>query len=105
MWLEQGRDSIQLTRLNEDQQVQQLLWHDKALLVLINSELYRLEPQSSALTLYPLQPDNPGRYTSCQGQLYWTELTADSWQLFTETDSKKQLIYEEIGRASCRESG
>ncbi|HEY9043907.1 MAG TPA: winged helix-turn-helix domain-containing protein [Rheinheimera sp.] len=101
IWLEQGRDSIQLTRLNEDQQVQQLLWHDKALLVLINSELYRLEPQSSALTLYPLQPDNPGRYASCQGRLYWTELTADGWQLFTETGGEKQPIYEGAVDVRC----
>lgn len=101
IWLEQGRDSIQLTRLNEDQQVQQLLWHGKSLLVLINSELYRLEPQSSALTLYPLQPDNPGRYASCQGRLYWTELTDDGWQLFTETDNKKQLVHKGAVDVRC----
>lgn len=101
IWLEQGRDSIQLTRLNEDQQVQQLLWHNKALLVLINTELYKLEPHSSALTLYPLQPDNPGRYASCQGKLYWTELTSDGWVLFTEMDSQKQRLADDVVDVRC----
>ncbi|HEX5792526.1 MAG TPA: hypothetical protein VFY01_04570, partial [Rheinheimera sp.] len=101
IWLAQGRDSVQLTRLNEEQQVQQLLWHSRELLVLINTELYRLDPATSALTLYPLQSDRPGRYASCQSKLYWTELTNKGWTLFTETDGNKRALYDDVVDVRC----
>ena len=101
IWLAQGRDSVQLTRLEDEQQVQQLLWHDKNLLVLINSELYQLDPASNALTVYPLQPHAPGRFASCQAQLFWTELTDSGWELFTEENGAKKPVYDGVVDVRC----
>jgi DNA-binding winged helix-turn-helix (wHTH) protein len=101
IWLEQGRDSTQLSRLNEQQQVQQLLWHQQNLLVLINSQLYWLDPVSAVMTLYPLQAANPGRYASCHNRLYWTELTDTGWQLFSQLGHEKRALQKNVVDVRC----
>lgn len=101
IWLADGANSTQLTRLTEQQQVQQLLWHHEDLLVLINSKLYRLQLNTSELSLYHLQSLKPGRYASCDNQLYWTELTEHGWVLFTEQDNKARQLYDGVVDVRC----
>ena len=81
IWLAQGRDSIQVSQLSEDQQIQQLLWHQGNLLVKINMQLYQVDLASGKLTPFPVAISNAGRFTSCDSQLYWTELSEQGWQL------------------------
>ncbi|HSG51541.1 MAG TPA: winged helix-turn-helix domain-containing protein, partial [Rheinheimera sp.] len=92
IWLAQGRDSVQLSRLNEHQSVQQLFWHKDQLLVLINGQLFQLSPTTTAMKLYPLQANVPGRYASCDNQLFWTELTDSGWQLFMQKGDTAAVI-------------
>ena len=101
MWLAQGRDSTQLSRLNEQQQVQQLLWHNDNLLVLINSQLFLLDQNSAALKPYPIPHDVPGRFASCNNVLYWTALTEHGWQLFREQDNQPQTWYQDVVDVRC----
>jgi DNA-binding winged helix-turn-helix (wHTH) protein len=101
IWLAQGRNSTQLTRLNEQQQVQQLFWHQQTLLVLINSQLYRLLPDRAELQLLKPRAAVPGRYASCHNQLYWTELTDTGWKLFTEINHNKQLVFNDVVDVRC----
>jgi DNA-binding winged helix-turn-helix (wHTH) protein len=85
VWLTEGRDSRQLTQLTEWQHIQQLFWHQQQLLVLLNTELYRIELDSGQLIPYLPMPDNAtGRYASCNNVLYWTTLTGSGWQLMAE---------------------
>ncbi|QBL08683.1 hypothetical protein E0Z06_03725 [Rheinheimera sp. D18] len=101
IWLAQGADSIQLARLPDDQQVQQLLWHKGNLLVLLNSQLYTLDIVKPALIPQLAQPTSPGRYASCEDVLYWTELTNDGWALFTQTHDTKQLVHRGVVDVRC----
>jgi DNA-binding winged helix-turn-helix (wHTH) protein len=101
IWLEQGRDSAQLTRLSEQQQVQQLLWHQQDLLILINSQLYRLDMTSQALVQQPIAVAQPGRFASCDNALYWTELTDTGWKLYTVKNEQKQLLHNGVVDVRC----
>jgi len=101
IWLADGANSSQLTRLTEQQQVQQLLWHNNDLLVLINSQLYQLLLNSTALSLYPQQAEKPGRYASCANRLYWTELTGQGWALFVENGTDKTLLQRGVVDVRC----
>ena len=101
VWLAQGRDSKQLTRLNERQQVQQLLWHNDSLLLVLNNQLFRLNQHSGELTLYPGDIKTAGRFTSCDNRLYWTALTADGWQLYSETDTGARPLYADVVDVRC----
>jgi DNA-binding winged helix-turn-helix (wHTH) protein len=101
IWLEQGRDSTQLSRLDERQQVQQLLWHQQHLLVLSNSQLYTLDPLTAEMALYPIQPARPGRYASCHDRLYWTELTSNGWQLFEQRGQDKHVLQKQVVDVRC----
>lgn len=101
VWLTQGRDNAQLSRLNEQQQVQQLLWHNDNLLVLVNNQLFLLEQNSAALTPYPIPHEVPGRFASCNNALYWTALTEQGWQLFREQDTKIQIWYQDVVDVRC----
>ncbi|MEH8016081.1 winged helix-turn-helix domain-containing protein [Rheinheimera muenzenbergensis] len=101
VWLARGRDSTQLTRLNEQQQVQQLLWHKANLLLMLNNQLFQLDQHSAELTSYPANINTAGRVSSCNDRLYWTELTAHGWQLFSETDSGKSVVYADVVDVRC----
>ncbi|WP_166837220.1 winged helix-turn-helix domain-containing protein [Rheinheimera pleomorphica] len=101
IWLAQGNASTQLSRLNEQQQVQQLLWHNQQLLVLINNRLYQQPLNSPELNLYPEQAANPGRYASCNNQLYWTDLTSDGWTLFTLQQNDVQPVLPGVVDVRC----
>lgn len=101
VWLTQGRDSAQLSRFNELQQVQQLLWHNDNLLVLVNNQLFSLDQNSAALTPYPIPHEVPGRFASCNNVLYWTALTEHGWQLFREQDTNKQTRHQDVVDVRC----
>jgi DNA-binding winged helix-turn-helix (wHTH) protein len=101
IWLAQGRDSAQLTKLYEEQQVQQLFWHQQHLLTLVNNQLYRVQPDTASLTLLPWQAKIPGRYASCNNNLYWTELTTAGWRLFTAANDDKLALYDNVVDVRC----
>lgn len=101
IWLAQGKDSVQLSRLNEQQTVQQLLWHNDALLVLVNGKLFKLSPTSAEMKPYPLQVDIPGRYASCNNALYWTALTASGWQLYQQQGDTAKLLQQNVVDVRC----
>ena len=101
VWLTQGRDSAQLSRFNEQQQVQQLLWHNDNLLVLVNNQLLVLDQQSAAFTPYPIPHEVPGRFASCNNVLYWTALSVHGWQLFREQDNQTQTWYQDVVDVRC----
>jgi hypothetical protein len=100
IWLAQGRDSIQLSRLTEQQQIQQLLWHQGELLALINSRLYHIT-SNSELNLHAQQAAAPGRYTSCNDQLYWTEQREERWWLMTVQQQQAKPVQAGVVEVRC----
>ena len=100
IWLAQGRDSIQLSRLTEQQQIQQLLWHQGELLALINSRLYHLT-NNSELNLHAQQAAAPGRYASCNDQLFWTERREDRWWLMTVQQQQAKPLFADVVDVRC----
>lgn len=101
VWLAQGKDSTQLTRLNDAEHIQQILWHQSKLLLLVNNSLYQLEPDTTELSLHPVQTAIPGRFTSCADKLYWTTLTDKGWQLQTFTDGSVQTLVADVVDVRC----
>ncbi len=100
IWLAQGRDSIQLSRLTEQQQIQQLLWHQGGLLALINSRLYHIT-SNSELNLHAQQAAAPGRYASCNNQLYWTERRDELWWLMTAQQQQAKPVQAGVVEVRC----
>lgn len=100
VWLAQQQNSTQITRFTEQQHVQQMLWHQGQLLVLINASLYQLDLPSGQLQQYH-GIMSAGRYASCHGKLYWTELTADGWVLMTEVGSTPQSVMPGVTDVRC----
>ncbi|MDR6981610.1 DNA-binding winged helix-turn-helix (wHTH) protein [Rheinheimera pacifica] len=100
IWLAQERNSTQITRFTEQQHLQQMLWHQQQLLVLINTSLYQLDLASGQLQLYH-DVSSAGRYASCHGTLYWTALTADGWVLMNEKANKPDLVMSGVTDVRC----
>ncbi|WP_240223712.1 winged helix-turn-helix domain-containing protein [Rheinheimera hassiensis] len=100
IWLAQERDSTQITRFTEQQHVQQMLWHQGQLLVLINASLYQLDLASGQLQQYH-GVSSAGRYASCHGKLYWTALTAGGWVLMTEKGAMPQSVMPDVTDVRC----
>ncbi|MBZ9611135.1 winged helix-turn-helix domain-containing protein [Rheinheimera maricola] len=101
IWLADGANSTQLTRLTNQQQVQQLLWHNNDLLILLNGQLHRLQVDTTELSLHPLQANKPGRYASCNTRLYWTELTERGWVLFSAQNYTSQQVLAGVVDVRC----
>lgn len=100
IWLAQQRDTMQITRFTEQQHVQQMLWHQQQLLVVINTSLYQLDLASGQLQQYH-NVASAGRYASCHGKLYWTALTADGWVLMTEKGTMLESIMPGVTDVRC----
>ena len=104
IWLAQGRDSVQVSQLSEDQQIQQLLWHKGNLLAKISMQLYQVDLASGKLTPFADTIANAGRFASCEQKLYWTELTEHGWQLFSLQPEGKQLLTNDVVDVRCAPS-
>lgn len=102
VWLRQGSGQIvQLTDFKQQQQLQQLFWHQQQLMLVANNTLYHLDTKSGALQLAEYQVANVGRYASCQQQLVWTERTNNGWQLTTLTEQGPVQLYQDVLDVRC----
>ncbi|MGI5308526.1 winged helix-turn-helix domain-containing protein [Rheinheimera sp. WS51] len=102
VWLHSSSgENRQLTQFTQAKQLRQLFWHKNQLMLVANNQLYQLDPSSSELTLAQQQAKSPGRYTSCQQQLFWTELNDNEWQLFTESEQGPKLLYKDVVDVRC----
>ena len=50
---------------------------------------------------YSLQANVPGRYASCDNQLFWTELTDSGWQLYMQQGDKAAMIKRDVVDVRC----
>ncbi|SNY52983.1 DNA-binding winged helix-turn-helix (wHTH) domain-containing protein [Arsukibacterium tuosuense] len=91
VWLSQGRDSRQLSRLSSGQYIQQVFWHQDTLLSVIDNQLYQIALEDGSLSLINSRPVS-GHYQSCDDILYWTEQTSDGWQLMAGLQQPEVLL-------------
>ncbi|WP_214000416.1 winged helix-turn-helix domain-containing protein [Arsukibacterium sp.] len=91
VWLSQAGESRQLSRLASGQYIQQLFWHQNALLSVIDNQLYQVALADGSLSSISSRPVS-GRYQSCNDTLYWTEQNNDGWQLMHSLQQPEVLL-------------
>ncbi|MCH8538881.1 MAG: hypothetical protein LAT66_14050, partial [Alkalimonas sp.] len=105
IWLAQREQLRQVTELSLQQQVQQLLWYRQQLLAIINHQLYQVDMVTGALQSFLPMAVRPSRVEVCAQQLYWTEYTADGWQLKTMAADRVKPVLEDVVDFRCAPGG
>lgn len=98
-WFQQGQ-LRQLTHLNGQRQIQQLLWWQRQLYALIDLQLYQIRFDDGSLALIDLK--RPARLQACGDVLYWTQWTEKGWQLWRrQSDEDDKLLLPDVVDVRC----
>lgn len=103
VWLSLSGESRQLSRLAAGQYIQQLFWHQDALLSVIDNQLYQIALDDGGLTLKSSRPVS-GRYQSCNDTLYWTEQDRDGWRLM-HGQQQPEVLLSGVVNLKCAPAG
>ena len=81
LWRSQGQNTQQISQFKTQLAIQQLIWFDDKLLILIDRQLY--EFSETAAELRPFTEKLPGseRFVVCNDVLYWTSYDQNGWVL------------------------
>ncbi|MEE2001096.1 winged helix-turn-helix domain-containing protein [Alkalimonas sp. MEB108] len=106
IWLAWRDQLRQLTNLNAEQQIQQLLWYRQQLLVLLNSELFQVDLGTGQLHSLLPQGSAISRVEVCRQQLYWTAFDqAAGWRLFRMAANSVELLLDDVLDVRCAPEG
>lgn len=98
-WFQQGQ-LRQLTHLNGQRQIQQLLWWQRQLYALIDLQLYQVRLEDGSLVLLDLK--RPARLQACADVLYWTQWTEQGWQLWRrQSDEEDEFLLPDVVDVRC----
>ena len=98
-WYQQGQ-LRQLTHLQGQRQIQQLVWWQQQLYALIDLQLYQISLHDGSLTLQDLA--RPARLAACGDYLYWTQWTEQGWQLWRrQPDEDDELLLHGVVDVRC----
>lgn len=104
IWLYQQRLLRQLTHLQGQRQIQQLLWWQQQLYALIDLQLYQVSLSDGSLQLQDIR--RPAQLAACDTKLYWTHWTDKGWQLWQKDDAgETQMLLPDVTGVRCAESG
>lgn len=100
IWWFQQDQLRQLTRLNGQRQIQQLLWWQQQLYALIDLQLYQVSLDDGSLTLSDIE--RPSRLQACGDVLYWTQWTEQGWQLWRrQPDEDDEMLLPDVVDVRC----
>ncbi|SDZ97824.1 winged helix-turn-helix domain-containing protein [Alkalimonas amylolytica] len=106
VWLARRDQLRQLTELDSEQQIQQLLWYRQQLVGLINSQLYQVDLGTGQLHSLLPQGTVISRVEVCRQQLYWTAFDqAAGWRLFRMAANSVEPLLDDVLDVRCADDG
>ncbi len=104
IWLYQQQLLRQLTHLQGQRQIQQLLWWQQQLYALIDLQLYQVSLSDGSLQLQDIR--RPAQLAACDNKLYWTQWTDKGWQLWQKDGAGAiQMLLADVTGVRCAQSG
>ena len=101
LWRSQGQNIQQISQFKTQLAIQQLLWLNGKLLVLIDRQLYQFSENDAQLRPFTEKLAGSERFVVCDDQLYWTSYDEQDWTLNRFEQGKIKQLLNGVVNAEC----
>lgn len=101
IWRSQGQNTQQISQFKTQRAIQQLLWFNDQLLLLIDRQLFAFTEQSAELIAFTDKLPGSERFIVCDNTLYWTSFDQRGWALNRLEQGKPEVLLRDIVNVEC----
>lgn len=101
LWRSQGKNTEQLSHFDTQLAIQQLLWFDGRLLLLIDRQLFEYSVTQDELLPFTEKLAGSERFVVCHNSLYWTSYDQSGWALNQLEQGKTRQLVKDVVNLQC----
>jgi DNA-binding winged helix-turn-helix (wHTH) protein len=101
IWRSQGQNTQQISQFKTQLSIQQLLWLNDKLLLLVDRQLFEFSETSSELIPFKEKLAGSERFVVCDNTLYWTSKDQKGWALNRLEQGKNKELLRDIVNVGC----
>lgn len=101
LWRSQGQNTQQISQFKTQLAIQQLLWLNGKLLLLIDRQLYEFSENEARLRPFTEKLAGSERFVVCDDVLYWTSYDQKGWVLNRFEQGKIKQLLKDVVNAEC----
>ncbi|CAI3793355.1 winged helix-turn-helix domain-containing protein [Rheinheimera sp. MM224] len=101
LWRSQGQNTQQISQFKTQLAIQQLLWLNGKLLLLIDRQLYEFSENEAQLRPFTEKLAGSERFVVCDDVLYWTSYDQKGWVLNRFEQGKIKQLLNDVVNAEC----
>lgn len=101
LWRSQGQNTQQISQFKTQLAIQQLLWLNGKLLLLIDRQLYEFSENDVQLRPFTEKLAGSERFVVCDDVLYWTSYDQKGWVLNRFEQGKIKQLLHDVVNAEC----
>jgi DNA-binding winged helix-turn-helix (wHTH) protein len=101
LWRSQGQNTEQISQFKTQLAIQQLLWLDGKLLILIDRQLFEFSEKTGELLPLTEKMAGSERFVVCNEVLYWTSYDQKDWTLNQLEQGKIRRLLNDVVNVQC----
>jgi DNA-binding winged helix-turn-helix (wHTH) protein len=101
LWRSDGQTTEQISQFKTQLDIQQLIWFEGKILVLIDRELLEFSPADGSLKAYIETGAGAERFVVCQDALYWTSHSQSGWVLKQLRQGQVNAVAKDVVNVQC----
>jgi DNA-binding winged helix-turn-helix (wHTH) protein len=101
IWRSQGQNTQQISQFKTALTIQQLLWLNGKLLVLIDRQLFEFSETAAELTPFSKKLIGSERFVVCDNSLYWTSTDQQGWALNRLEQGESKELLRDVVNVEC----
>jgi DNA-binding winged helix-turn-helix (wHTH) protein len=101
LWRSQGQNTEQISQFKTQLAIQQLLWLDGKLLILIDRQLFDFSEKTGELLPLTEKMAGSERFVVCDEVLYWTSYGQKDWALNQLEQGKIRQLLNDVVNVQC----
>lgn len=105
LWHSQGKNTQQISQFKTDLAIQQLLWFEGKLLLLIDRQLFEFSTKSGDLRPFTEKLAGSEYFVVCNNTLYWASRGNSGWALNQLEQGKAKQLLKDVVNVQCGPRG
>lgn len=101
LWRSQGQTTQQISHFKSELAIQQLLWFEGKLLLLVDRQLFEFLETDAQLRPFTEKLAGSERFVVCDDKLYWTSYDQKGWVLNRFEQEKIEQLLTDVVNAEC----
>jgi hypothetical protein len=101
IWRSQGQNTQQISQFKTQLSIQQLLWFNDKLLLLVDRQLFEFSETSSKLIPFTEKLAGSEHFVVCDNTLYWTSKDQKGWALNRLEQGKNKELLRDVVNVGC----